>query len=91
MFENGNLENNALGISSNVASQPLLACVPQHASDRPVGCFTRGFKYDKVTQLMQWPDYGSRFWLVETRDGAGELVGERTLWASSKLSGVVVI
>jgi hypothetical protein len=80
-----NSENNPLGIQSNVASQELHACIPQYASDKPVGCFASGFKYNYITHLMDWPSFGSRFWLVETRDGAGELIGKQSLWATGEL------
>ena len=73
---------NALGIRSDFTSQPLAPCIALFASDRPVGCFNSGFKYRPDTKLMEWPSTGSRFWLVETRDGAGDLIDERRLWAS---------
>jgi hypothetical protein len=75
-------DSNALGVRSDFASQPLASCVSLFASDRPVGCFNRGFTYNKDSTLMEWPVFGSRFWLVATRDGAGNLIGERYLWAS---------
>jgi hypothetical protein len=75
-------DSNALGIRSDFASQPLSSCISLFASDKPVGCFNRGFTYNKVSKLIEWPVFGSRFWLVQTKDGAGNLIGERSLWAS---------